>query len=299
MLKDAARAAIASILYLVMILLAAEASFYAGIIGVLLTGSAVLAGPFAAARIACWVVPTDRPLVLRVGLGALAGLPVFLAAGYVLSRFDLRVKESSEAGITVGLWVLCFFAGALVLTRWRRPPSAAPHLEQGPSGQIQEASSRLTAGWRLGASQTNVHRKVLAGFAIANGVACTPVMIRSFLNIEGKPSELMLATALMCVVIPVWIVAGVLLWKGRDSGAQRLQQICALSFGYCAVLFGTKLAHWDSYSRAVGKGELMVDPYTALTQYQSSMDLMAALAVLYLAVFLYSLWAKRFGPARR
>jgi hypothetical protein len=124
-LKDAGRAAVASVLYLVVILLAAGASFYAGILGVILFSVAVLGGPFAVARVACWVVPADNRLVLRLALGAIAGLLVFLAVAYGLSRFNLRISEGAGAALNIGIWALSMSAGALALTRWNRPASSS------------------------------------------------------------------------------------------------------------------------------------------------------------------------------
>jgi hypothetical protein len=216
-LKDAGRAAVASVLYLVVILLAAGASFYAGILGVILVSVAVLVGPFAAARVACWVVPADNRLVLRLALGAIAGLLVFLAVAYGLSQFNLRISEGAGAALIIGMWALSIFAGSLVFTRWNRPRQA--RCQQPLIRQSDEAGAGLQ--W-----------KFFASFALANALAGVPITIAVFKRIGENSLNLILGTVLSCVVIPVWIASGVSLWLGKRSGVRRFRQICALNLVY-------------------------------------------------------------------
>jgi hypothetical protein len=101
LLADAARAAVASILYLVMILLAVASSFHLcrhrG-----RHSEWQRPGRRSLRRGAdCSEIPTD--LTVRLALGTLVGLPIFLAIAYVLSRFDLRISEATKPAWTIAL----------------------------------------------------------------------------------------------------------------------------------------------------------------------------------------------------
>lgn len=284
-LKDVGRATVASILYLVVILLAAEALFYGRILGVILFSVAVLVAPFAVARVACWVAPTDNRLVLRLGLGAVSGCLVFIAVAYGgLSHFNLRISEGAGAALILGMWSLSIFAGALVFTRWKRPRQARcqPPLIRQPD----EGPARLQ--W-----------KFFASFALANALAGVPITIAVFKRVEGNELNLILGIVLSGVVIPVWITSGVSLWLGKLSGVRRFRQICALNLVYYAILFAGKSANEGSFIEAAATGALGVsNAYLAIVQYRNSMVLTGLLATMYLAALLYSFRALQLRRVR-
>ena len=94
-----------------------------GWLGFVLWFIAFLLGPFGAARVACRLVPTDRKLVVRLGLGTLCGLFLFLVGLGVFFKHaePLSREKDGRIYILIPVAVAMPWLGALAFSRWKAP----------------------------------------------------------------------------------------------------------------------------------------------------------------------------------
>jgi hypothetical protein len=128
-LSDVFRASIVTILYLAGMGAGLSKSIgYVGLAGVLPFVFALILGPWAAAWVACKLVPSDRRLLVRLSAGSYSGLILFLIVLYAISvltsrwpRGDhpSRLTEGGEAFLFVVGLLLCVLASTLAFSRWR------------------------------------------------------------------------------------------------------------------------------------------------------------------------------------
>jgi uncharacterized BrkB/YihY/UPF0761 family membrane protein len=115
--KDLARATLVGVLYfLVTVGAFGVAGPYSGAPGALLVILALLLGPFAAAWVACYVVPADRRLLVRLAAGAIVGALLYFTVGNLFGHYVPHLSERSEIVLVVGGWILAPSVGALVLS---------------------------------------------------------------------------------------------------------------------------------------------------------------------------------------
>ncbi len=68
-------------------------------------------GPFAAAWIACRIVPADRPLIAILGWGIICGLIIFLIVGFAV----LKIAERRHPGGENAYILVVFITGGPLL----------------------------------------------------------------------------------------------------------------------------------------------------------------------------------------
>src|SRR5215472_4316166 len=94
LLLDILRASISTILYAAGIWVGLKNSFLygGGFVGYFPFLLALLAGPWAAACVACKIVASGRPLLIRLAVGAYASFVPFLLVGYAISALTPEWK---------------------------------------------------------------------------------------------------------------------------------------------------------------------------------------------------------------
>ena len=122
---DVTRASIVWILYVIAGLVTFVFAWITGIPGFALFIATLIFGPFAAAWLACRMVPADRPQVAILGAGIICGLIVFLILGFaVLKVVDGRHANATYVSIPVTLVTIGPMLGALTFSRLNRRMSA-------------------------------------------------------------------------------------------------------------------------------------------------------------------------------
>lgn len=138
---DAIRASIVSVFYVGGLWAGLSHSFlygggFAGYFPFLL---GLFGGPWAAAWATCKVLPSSRPLLVRLALGIYAGLLMFLIVGNVVSALTPqwrlgdpppRLTENGEAILVVASLLLCLLASTTMFSRWRATPPPSTPLPQ-------------------------------------------------------------------------------------------------------------------------------------------------------------------------
>ena len=119
---DAARAFLAWFLYVCGVLFT-FALAWGGLswLGLALLILTVIFGPFFAARVACRIVPADRPLIATLGWGMILGLVFFFIFGFgILTAAERRHWGGDYAKVVVGLIAAGPLLVALVFSRLKR-----------------------------------------------------------------------------------------------------------------------------------------------------------------------------------
>jgi len=135
LLLDILRASISTILYAAGIWVGLSNSFLygGGFVGYFPFLLALFAGPWAAAWVACKVMASNRPLLMRLALGTYAGFIPFLAIGYIASvltpEWKLgdpppRLTQNEEAFLVVASFLLSLVATTTAFSRWKSRPAA-------------------------------------------------------------------------------------------------------------------------------------------------------------------------------
>ena len=129
-LRDLARAFIVTISYTGGIYLGLTNSFLygGGFVGYFPFLLALFVGPWAAAWVACKIVASDRPLLLRLAVGTYASFVPFLLVLYAISALTPewklgdpppRITQNEEAFLTVAVFVLSLLGTTTAFSRWK------------------------------------------------------------------------------------------------------------------------------------------------------------------------------------